>query len=184
VPLVAHPFHGPIHHLGYVVEDIEATVHRLVGALGAGPFFVIRDVPLEQVTSGGEAATFDHDSAFGQCGAMPIEVMQLKRLEPERVREGFSHAPPYLHHTAYVVAPERLAEAREDLEQRGLPAFLHATLGDLDVTFHEAAHVTGHHMELHADSQGLRDFFGIIHAASLDWDGSDPLRSPPSDGAT
>jgi hypothetical protein len=27
--LADHPFHGPIHHLGYVVDDIEATVKRL-----------------------------------------------------------------------------------------------------------------------------------------------------------
>ena len=176
--LADHPFHGPIHHLGYVVEDLEATVQRLVSELGAGPFFVLPDVPLEQVTSRGEAATFHHGSAFGQCGAMPIEVMQLKRLEPERVREGFSQSPPHLHHTAYVVAPERLAEAREELERRGLPAFLHATSGDIDSTLHEAAHTTGHHVELHADSQGLRDFFAMIHGASVEWDGSDPLRSP------
>jgi Glyoxalase/Bleomycin resistance protein/Dioxygenase superfamily len=178
VSFADHPFHGPLHHLGYVVEDLEATVQRLVSELGAGPFFVLRDVSFEQVTSRGEAATFEHDSGFGQCGAIPIEVMQLKRLEPERFREWFSQAPPQLHHTAYVVAPERLAEAREDLERRGLPAFLHATLGDIDVTYHEAAHTIGHHVELHADSQGLRDFFAIIQSASVEWDGADPLRSP------
>src|SRR5262245_20947871 len=172
-----HPFHGPIHHLGYVVEDLEATVERLVCELGAGPFFVLRDVSFERVTSRGEAATFDHDSAFGQCGAVPIEVMQLKRLEPARLREGFSQSPPQLHHTAYVVAPERLADAREDLERRRLPAFLHATLGDVDVTYHDAAHTIGHQIELHADSRGLRDFFGMIQSASVEWDGSDPLRS-------
>ena len=176
--LADHPFHGPIHHLGYVVEDIEAAVERLVSELGAGPFLVLRDVSFEQVTSRGEAATFHHDSAFGQCGAMPIEVLQLKRLEPERVREGFSQSPPNLHHTAYVVAPDRLAEAREDLERRGLPAFLHATSGDIDLTYHETARATGHHVELHADSQGLRDFFAMIHDASVEWDGSDPLREP------
>jgi hypothetical protein len=173
-----HPFHGPIHHLGYVVEDLEATVERLVRELGAGPFFVVRDVPLEQVTSRGEPATFHHDSAFGQCGAVPIEVMQLKRVEPERVRAGFSQTPPQLHHTAYVVAPERLAEAREELERRGLPAFLHATFGDVDLTYHNAAGALGHYVELHADSQGLRDFFRLIHDASVEWDGSEPLRSP------
>src|SRR3954453_21923268 len=130
-----HPFHGPVHHLAYLVEDLEATVERLVSKFGAGPFYVLRDVAFEHLTSRGEPATFAHDSAFGQCGAVPIEVMQVKRLEPERVREGFSQSPPNLHHTAYVVARERLAEAREDLERRGLPAFLHATLGDLDITY-------------------------------------------------
>jgi methylmalonyl-CoA/ethylmalonyl-CoA epimerase len=179
VPPADHPFHGPIHHLGYVVEDLEATAQRLVDVLGAGPFFVVRDVPLENVTSHGEPATFHHDSAFGQCGDMPLEIIQLKRVEPERVREGFSQSPPQLHHTAHVVLRERLAAAREDLERRGLPAFLHATLGDLDLTYHEAAHTIGHNVELHADSQGLRDFFAMIRDASVGWDGSDPLRSPP-----
>jgi methylmalonyl-CoA/ethylmalonyl-CoA epimerase len=176
VSLSDHPFHGAIHHQGYVVAEIEASVERLAESLGAGPFFVVRDVPLERVTSYGEPATFDHDSAFGQCGAMPIEIIQLKRLEPEPLREKFSQSPPRLHHTAYVVARERLAEARDELERRGLPAFLHATMGDLDSTLHDGSLVTGHHLELHADCQGLRDFFGMVRSASVGWDGSDPLR--------
>ncbi len=36
---------GEPHHSAYVVDDIEATVNRLVGQLGAGPFFVLEDVP-------------------------------------------------------------------------------------------------------------------------------------------
>src|SRR3954452_16486115 len=136
MPLPEHPFHGPIHHLAYVVEDLETTVERLVAAFGAGPFFVIRDVAFEQLTSTGEPATFAHDSAYGQCGSLPIEVMQLKRLEPQLVRQGFAQSPPQLHHSADVVSPERLAEAREDLERRGLPAFLHATTCDIDSTLH------------------------------------------------
>src|SRR5947208_15515486 len=118
-----HPFHGPVHHLAYLVDDLEAAIEHLVSKFGAGPFFVLRDVTFEHLSSRGEPATFAHDSAFGQCGATPIEVMQIKRLEPELVRAGFALSPPQLHHTAYVVPPDDLAAAREDLEQRGLPAF-------------------------------------------------------------
>ena len=32
-----HPLHGPIHHLGYVVEDLESTIQRLVGELAPVP---------------------------------------------------------------------------------------------------------------------------------------------------
>jgi hypothetical protein len=38
---------GELHHYAYVVEDIEATVNRLVSQLGAGPFFLVERVPLE-----------------------------------------------------------------------------------------------------------------------------------------
>ena len=54
-----------------------------------------------------------------------------------------------------MVAPEHVGEAREDLERRGLPAFLHATMGELDLTYHEAVHTTRHHVELHADNRGF-----------------------------
>ena len=36
---IFRPQFGEPHHLAYVVEDIEATVDRLVEQLGAGPFF-------------------------------------------------------------------------------------------------------------------------------------------------
>jgi len=175
--LADHPFHGPVHHLAYLVDDLEAAVEHLVTEFSAGPFFVLRDVAFEHLTSHGEPATFAHDSAFGQCGAVPVEVIQVKRLEPELVRAGFALTSPQLHHSAYVVAPEHLAAAREDLERRGLPAFLHAITGDIDSTLHDAAATLGHHVELHADCQQLRDVFGMVRDASVGWDGSDPLRS-------
>ena len=59
---------GQPHHHAYVVEDIEATVNRLVDQLGAGPFFLVERVPLENVLSRGEPAEFVHNSAFGACG--------------------------------------------------------------------------------------------------------------------
>jgi hypothetical protein len=37
------------HHCAYVVDDIEETVSRLVDQLGAGPFFLIENVPVENV---------------------------------------------------------------------------------------------------------------------------------------
>ena len=50
---------GEPHHSAYVVEDIETTVSRLVDQLGAGPFFLIENVPLENVLSRGEPASAD-----------------------------------------------------------------------------------------------------------------------------
>lgn len=80
------------HHYAYVVENIEATVERLAEQLGAGPFFLVENVPLENITSRGEPAEFVHHSAFGYCGGGPIELMEIVRLVPERI-EGRSQAP-------------------------------------------------------------------------------------------
>jgi hypothetical protein len=70
-----------------------------------------------------------------------------------------------------VVAPEDLTAAREDLERRGLPALLHAKTGEIDSTLHDAAATFGHHVELHADCQQLREVFGMVRGASVGWDG-------------
>ena len=83
---------GDAHHYAYVVKDIRATVGRLVDQLGAGPFFLIENVPLENVRSRGEPAEFVHNSAFGRCGDGTIELIEPVSLAPERVEKAF--APP------------------------------------------------------------------------------------------
>jgi hypothetical protein len=78
---------GEPHHCAYVVEDIEATVNRLVDQLGAGPFFLIENVPLENVLSRDEPAEFVHNSAFGYCGDGAVELIEAVSLAPERVEQ-------------------------------------------------------------------------------------------------
>jgi hypothetical protein len=105
VSVPEHSFGPPLgepHHHAYVVDDIEATVGRLVDQLGAGPFFLIENVPLENVRSRGEPAEFAHDSAFGHYSGGAIELMQTRSLAPERVEHGFSGRRPRIHHVGYV----------------------------------------------------------------------------------
>jgi methylmalonyl-CoA/ethylmalonyl-CoA epimerase len=164
------------HHYAYVVENIEATVGRLSEQLGAGPFFLVENVPLENVMSRGEPAEFVHHSAFGHCGGDPIELMEMVRLAPERVEARFSGARPRVHHVAWVFSPAAVPDVRRELEHRGLREYLSAQLGDLHVTFHDAAASLGHDLEVHVDSQGLRDFFQMVREGADGWDGSEPLR--------
>ncbi len=167
---------GQPHHYAYVVEDIEATVSRLVDQLGAGPFFLVENVPLENVLSRGEPAELTHNSAFGCCGEGAIELMQTISMAPARVEERFSAPRPGIHHVAYVVPPADAASVRESLDQRGLSEYLSAKLGETHNTFHDASETLGHDIEIHDDVQGLRDFFGMVRDGAEGWDGSEPLR--------
>ena len=167
---------GEPHHYAYVVEDIEATVNRLVDQLGAGPFFLIENVPLEDVLSRGEPAEFVHNSAFGYCGAGAIELIEPRRLAPERVEKGFSAPRPRVQHVAYVVPPTVVADVRRSLDGRGLTEYLSSWLGGVETTLHDASAVLGHDIEIHADGEGLRDFFAMVRAGAEDWDGSERLR--------
>ena len=167
---------GEPHHYAYLVEDIEATVNRLVGQLGAGPFFFVENVPLENLLSRGEPAEFAHSSAFGYCGGGAIELIETVSLAPERVEKAFSAPRPGVHHVGYVVPPTEVADLRSALEERGLPQYLSAQLGETANTFHDARASLGHDIEIHVDCQGLRDFFEMVRGGAESWDGSEPLR--------
>jgi methylmalonyl-CoA/ethylmalonyl-CoA epimerase len=167
---------GEPHHHAYVVDDIAATVTRLVDQLGAGPFFLVENVPLENVLSRGEPAEFVHNSAFGSSGGGAIELIQTISLAPERVERRFAAPRPRIHHVGYVVAPTEVADLRISLDERGVPQYLSSQLGEVDATLHDASAALGHDIEIHVDCQGLRDFFGMVKSAAEGWDGSEPLR--------
>jgi methylmalonyl-CoA/ethylmalonyl-CoA epimerase len=167
---------GEPHHYAYVVDDIEATVNRLVDQLGAGPFFLLESVPLENVRSRGEPAEFAHNSGFGSCGDAAIELIETVSLAPERVQQRFSDPLPRVHHVAYVVPPADVADLRSSLDQRGLPQYLSSELGGLETTLHDASGLLGHDIEIHADNEALHGFFAMVRGGAEGWDGSDPLR--------
>jgi hypothetical protein len=173
---VFRPQLGEPHHYAYLVDDIEATVNRLVDQLGAGPFFLIENVPLENVLSRGEPAEFVHNSAFGYCGGGAIELIEALRLAPERVEKGFSGPRPRIHHVGYAVPPTEVADLRSSLDERGLTEYLSSQLGEVETTLHDASIPLGHDIEIHVDSEGLRDFFEMVRRGAEGWDGSEPLR--------
>jgi catechol 2,3-dioxygenase-like lactoylglutathione lyase family enzyme len=181
VTQTSHPLHGAVHHYGYVVADLEEAVAQASARLGAGPFFLMENVPLQDVTSRGEPAVFDHSSAFGQFGSVPIELMEIHRCEPDRVRDGFALPAPQLHHVAWAVPELDAAIAR--LEAQGIHGLLRAGLGDIQFLYSDATQTLGHHVELHDDNAAFRGFFAMIQEASVGWDGSDPLRRPEPAGA-
>jgi hypothetical protein len=164
------------HHYAYVVENIEATVERLAEQVGAGPFFLVENVPFESITSRGEPAEFVHHSAFGYCGGGPIELMEIVRLVPERLGDHFSGTRPRVHHVAWAVPPASVVDLRRELEERGLPEYLSAQLGEVNSTLHDASASLGHDIEIHVDCRGLRDFFELVREGAEGWDGSEPLR--------
>jgi len=167
---------GDPHHYAYVVEDIEATVNRLADQLGAGPFFLIEGVPLENVLSRGEPAEFAHNSAFGSCGGGAIELMEPVSLAPARVEERFSGSRPRIHHAAYVVPPTEVADLRLSLDERGMPQYLSSQFGEVETTLHDASATLGHDIEIHVENTGLRGFFEMVRDGAEGWDGSEPLR--------
>ena len=154
---------GEPHHHAYVVEDIEATVKRLVDQLGAGPFFLIENVPLENVVSRGEPAEFVHNSAFGalrrrrdRADPGPEPGARARREGLLRLRGRASSTSPTS------CRRRRWPTLRSSLDERGLPQYLSSQLGGVETTLHDASATLGHDIEIHVDNEGLRGFFGMV----------------------
>ena len=154
---------GEPHHHAYVVEDIEATAKRLVDELGAGPFFLIERVPLEKVLSRGEPR-FVHNSAFGACARGMIKAVLPVSLAPGRVEEVL-RLPAENHRIAYVVPATEVADLRRSLDERGLSQYLSSQFGG-GTEASTTPPPPWADIEIHADNEGLREFFRMVHGAA------------------
>jgi methylmalonyl-CoA/ethylmalonyl-CoA epimerase len=98
------PALGPIHHVAYVVADLDAALARLHATLGLRP--AIREVMADQ---GVEAAL---------CGPPGGAVELVRPLDPEGAIARFLESRGEgLHHVAFEVAD--LGAALADLRARG-----------------------------------------------------------------
>jgi hypothetical protein len=178
---MANPLNlSQIHHYAYVVDELDAAARRLHAQFGAGPFFYIEKVPVTDVTSRGEPAEYIHSAAFGMCNHVPVELMQIARITPERAEQRFTRTPPpHIQHVAYVLPLTEVDAVRAELEARGLPEYLRSRLGAVDTTLHDAGATLGYDLELHADNDALRGFFGLVRQAADGWDGAELMRPAP-----
>ena len=108
-----------IHHIGYVVGDLQAEIPRWAESTGAGPFFLIEHMEFDEVTFRGNPADYDHSSAFGAWGPIIVELTQVHSVAPEALRVELGH-----RHVAWLADSlederERLARPRPDALPHG-----------------------------------------------------------------
>lgn len=173
----------PISHISYQVQDIPSAVDTWVEVFGAGPFFLLEHIAFERVEHfddlhpRGAPAVWDHSAAFGQWGPIAVELQQIHTIAPTRTLGpkivGRGTAP---NHVAYIAEDPEGESAR--LQGLGLPKFLFATFGPVEITFHDVP-MFGHAIEVHRKCDFIVSFFETIADAADGWNGDEPLRSLP-----
>ena len=73
---------GGARQNGYMVDDLDAALEHWVEVVGAGPFFVIRHLPLEYFTYHGTPTQPDLSIALGNLGDLQIELIQQHNDAP------------------------------------------------------------------------------------------------------
>lgn len=164
-----------IYHLGFTVENLDASIAEWQRDRGFGPFFVIRGFAFENPQYRGEAGAPEVDLAFAFNGKLMVELMQQRDDTPSVYTETINVAGYGFHHFAYlsdnVDASVRAAEAAGDtcVFRADFPG---GKLAYCETSLMDAGFVE--YVERNADIEGL---LNMMYQATLNWDGSDPVRN-------
>ncbi|CAJ1584811.1 VOC family protein [[Mycobacterium] wendilense] len=169
---------GPARQNGLVVANLDEAVQRWVDKLGAGPFFVVRHLPLDYFTYRGRASSPDISVALGNLGDLQIELIEQHNDEPSPYRHFLTETGPGLHHISAWTATYDNDLAR--LRDRGREPDCEGKIAGLSrFAYFESDATDGSAFEV--SDLGTEHQFGAFHdlirEASIGWDGSDPVRS-------
>lgn len=170
-----------LHHIGYVVDDLPTAAERFAVRFGAGPFYAFEHIVFDEVTYQGEAAVYDHSSAFGQCGPIIIELTQVHDVRPAGLAAALVKPGGGIGHVGWLA--DSLDDEGVRLEAAGLVPFHTGRTGPVSVVWFAGDPILGHPIEVLQRRDELLSFYDMVRRASDGWDGSDPYRvvtEPPT----
>ena len=154
--------------IAYAVNDVSTAATRFAASTGAGPFFIVRHIPLRSARVHGNPGAFDHSSAYGQWGEVMVELVAEHTAPIVMPGSG-------VHHLAFMVPS--LPTAVAWCTARGWPeALWAATASGQEFAFCDARAELGHLIEMYEPSAGLLGFYAMVATAAKGWDGADPVR--------
>ena len=161
--------------IAYAVPDVNAAAQTWARDFGAGPFFVRPHIELVEVVYRGRPGTFDHTAAYGQWGALMVELVVDHGRTESPIRDMYPPGEAGLHHLAFVV--DDLHDTLKALVAGSYEIAMSArTTGGTEFHFVDATATHGHMLELYERSDRLRGFYAMVASAARDWDGHDPVR--------
>jgi catechol 2,3-dioxygenase-like lactoylglutathione lyase family enzyme len=149
-----------IHHVGYVVEDLQAGIDRFTRDFDAGPFTVMEHIAFDEVTYEGAPAVYDHSSAFGRWGPIIVELTQVHDAQPAGLRDALARPGHGIGHVAWLV--DDLGAERARLESLGLHAFHTGRIGPVSAVWFDGGDLFGHPVEVLRWCDELRGFYASL----------------------
>jgi Glyoxalase/Bleomycin resistance protein/Dioxygenase superfamily len=163
-----------IVQIAYAVADVRAAARSMAERVGAGPFFVRHhDLP-RHVDHNGSSAEFDHSSAYGQWGAIQVELVEVHSASPSSLADIVQRTSG-IHHVARFV--DSLDDEQRRLTAAGWPPVMTAeTASGLRYAFHDSRPQLGHLLEVYEPTDAVLRLYGMVADAAAGWQGDDPVR--------
>ena len=166
---------GPIMQLSFCPADYDAALAHWL-SLGAGPFFEIPHVQLDDVKFRGEPSAIDFSMALGYYGDLQIELIRQHNDAPSMYTEWSAAGMEGVQHLCVLV--DDIAEARRRVALQGGEVVQEATLpgGAGAVIYVDTGGGPGSVIEYLEIGEAGRAGFRMMRDAHRDWDGRDPVR--------
>jgi hypothetical protein len=165
---------GPPVQIAYLVPDVEQAAAQWAVNFGAGPFFVRSHIEVHDVVYRGQPGVFDHSSAYGQWGAVMLELVQDHGVDNSVGRDMYAPDESGIHHHAHFV--DQLDTAVAAFTDQGFEVAMSARSSATQFRFIDTVDELGHFIELYQRSARLLAFYEMVADAARDWDGLDPVR--------
>lgn len=168
------PANGVVQ-VGIVVEDLDAAIDRYVTALGVGPWFVAEHFSPPTVEHRGRPTSLDVNVGLAFAGHMQIELVQ-ENGDADRSLFADGGARKYGFHHWGVSTVDFDRDLTRLVDSGYACVMTHVSPYGNRGAFLEASAGVAGTLELIEMAPSVEAFFNEIYAASIGWDGSEPVR--------
>ena len=166
---------GGVVQMAYVVPDVRAAIASWVADLGVGPWFLLEHFTGVDAVYRGQPSQADVAIAMAFAGHVQIELIQPLDDAPSVYRETVEARGYGFHHVG--LATDDVAAAVAGREAAGATvAFRAGVPTGGTVVYLDGGPALPGFVELIESTAGMDDMFTRYWRASVDWDGSDPVR--------
>lgn len=171
-------FLGPIRQLGYVVDDIEAAMAHWHTVMGVGPWYYNPQVPIVNYRFDGQSYSPHNSVALANSGPIQVELIQIRNDVPSMYRDFMQAGHRGLQHVAFWTEDYDADLAR--MQAQGFTVKMSGEVGaNGRFAYFDREYHPGTVIELSEVLGPKGRMFDLIREASIDWDGSEPIRPFP-----
>ena len=167
---------GPIMQMAWLPEDFDAAIAHWTQTMGVGPFFMMENIALEEMTYMGKPSNAVFSLAIGYWGDIQVELIRPENDAPS-IYNGPYAVTDRLHHVCLLT--DDIKVARQTCLDQGAELIIEAKVGDTGGVIYAdpKSGGPGHLVEILEPQPESLGAFEMMRQAAINWDGKDPVRS-------